>query len=451
VDEFRLLGPLEAVVGGEPIRLAAPKPRALLALLLLNRNRVVPTERLIDELWGENPPARATKTLQVYVSQLRKALGPERLVTRPPGYVLQVGEGELDVERFESLAAAAREQLSVGNARAAVAGLKEALALWRGPALREFRSEPFGEPAAARLEELRLDAVEDRLQAELDAGATAAVVPELEELVAAEPFRERPRALLMLALYRSDRQADALELYRRTRELFVDELGIEPGPVLQELERAILRQDSDLRLPAPPPLPREAEAPPPAPRRRRLLFALAVLGAALVVGISVAALVRGGGSGDHQTTQGDSALRVFVHRVEGFLDQSRTGREGVKIAIDGALGCRFSPAAATVKLDTVQRNRQSLLDQIAALHVPPGAEALRASDLLQKATAASIAADAVYQDWLRAKTSCSSLGRPPAAARTADVRATRLKQRFLVAFDPLARRFAQRVWTADEF
>src|ERR671934_3162931 len=256
MDEFRLLGPLEAFVEGEPIRLAAPKPRALLALLLLNRNRVVPTERLIDELWGDDPPSRATKTLQVYVSQLRKALGPDRLVTRPPGYELRVEEGELDVERFESLAAAAREQLSVGNARAAVAGLKEALALGRGPALREFRSEPFGEPAASRLEELRLAAVEDRLQAELDAGNAAGTVSELEELVAAEPFRERPRALLMLALYRSDRQADALELYRRTRELFVDELGIEPGPVLQELEKAILRQDSDLRLPAPPPPPR---------------------------------------------------------------------------------------------------------------------------------------------------------------------------------------------------
>src|SRR5919109_2375730 len=193
MDEFRLLGPLEAFVQGEPIRLAAPKPRALLALLLLNRNRVVPTERLVDELWGEEPPARATKALQVYVSQLRKALGPERLVTRSPGYELRVDEGELDVERFESLVAAAREQLGAGNARAAVGGLKEALELWRGPALREFRSESFAELAAARLEDQRLAAVEDRLQAELDSGEAARVVPELEELVTAEPLRERPR------------------------------------------------------------------------------------------------------------------------------------------------------------------------------------------------------------------------------------------------------------------
>src|ERR671929_1285114 len=147
MDEFRLLGPLEAFVEGQPIRLAAPKPRALLALLLLNRNRVVPTERLIDELWGDEPPARATKTLQVYVSQLRKALGPERLVTRPPGYVLRVDEEELDVARFESLAAAAREQLSAGEARAAAQGPRDALRLWRGPALREFRAEPFAELA----------------------------------------------------------------------------------------------------------------------------------------------------------------------------------------------------------------------------------------------------------------------------------------------------------------
>src|SRR5918911_5334746 len=173
MDEFRLLGPLEAFVEGEPIRLAAPKPRALLALPPLNHTRVAPTERLIDELGGDDPPARATKTLQVYVSQLRKALGPERLVTRPPGYVLQVGEGELDVERFESLAAAAREQLGAGNARAAVEGLKEALALWRGPALREFRSEPFGESAAGRLEGPRLEGVGERLPRGLAPGTHA--------------------------------------------------------------------------------------------------------------------------------------------------------------------------------------------------------------------------------------------------------------------------------------
>src|SRR5438105_9182716 len=243
-------------------------------------------ERLVDELWGEEPPARATKALQVYVSQLRKALGPERLVTRPPGYELRVDEEELDVARFESLAAAAREQLSTGNARAAAAGLREALELWRGPALREFRAEPFAELAAARLEDQRLAAVEDRLQAELDTGEAARVVPELEELVAAEPLRERPRELLMLPLYRAGRQADALDLYRRTRDLFVNELGIEPGSALRELEQAVLRQDTALR--APPRRPRRAApepgAEPPPPRRQWPLVVAALAAILLATG-----------------------------------------------------------------------------------------------------------------------------------------------------------------------
>ena len=180
--------------------LPAGKPRALLARLLLDAGRVVAVETLVEAIWAEPVPPSAFKVLQVHVSQLRKALGPERLVTRLPGYELLVVEGEFDVDRFETLAAAAREQLSAGNLRAAAKGLKEALDLWRGPALREFRSEPFGEPAAARLEDLRLGVIEDRLQAELDAGTTAGLIPQLEELVAAQPFRDRPRELLMRAV-----------------------------------------------------------------------------------------------------------------------------------------------------------------------------------------------------------------------------------------------------------
>jgi DNA-binding SARP family transcriptional activator len=442
VDEFRLLGPLEAVVDGTPVRLAAEKPRALLALLLLNRNRVVPTERLVDELWGEEPPARATKALQVYVSQLRKALGPDRLVTRSPGYELRVDEGELDVARFESLVTAAREQLSAGNAKAAAKGLREALDLWRGPALREFRSEPFAELAAARLEDQRLAAVEDRLQAELDTGEAARVVPELEELVAAEPLRERPRELLMLALYRAGRQADALDLYRRTRDLFVNELGIEPGPGLRELEQAVLRQDTALR--APPRRARPVSEPgaePLPPRRQWPLVVAAIAAILLATGAVAGFLLRGN---DH------SELQVFVVKLENFLRQSRDGRDQVKQAINGALGCRVSPAATETKLDSVTRNRQSLLDQLAALHVPPGREALRASDLLQKAIAASIAVDGVYRDWLRAHPKCPH-GAPPAVLSAADARATRLKLQFLAAFNPLAKRFGKRTWKADEF
>jgi DNA-binding SARP family transcriptional activator len=443
VDEFRLLGPLEAVVDGTPVRLQAEKPRALLALLLLNRNRVVPTERLVDELWGEEPPARATKALQVYVSQLRKALGPERLVTRPPGYELRVDEGELDVARFESLVAAAREQLSAGNAKAAVQGLREALELWRGPALREFRAEPFAELAAARLEDQRLAAVEDRLQAELDSGEAPRAVPELEELVAAEPLRERPRELLMLALYRAGRQADALDLYRRTRDLFVNELGIEPGPGLRELEQAVLRQDTALR--APPRRPRqpapEPGAEPPPPRRQWPLVVAALAAILLATGAVAGFLLRGNGNSEQQT---------FVVKLENFLHQSSDGRVQVRKAINGALGCRVSPAATETRLDSVTRNRQSLLDQLAALHVPPGREALRASDLLQKAIAASIAVDGVYRDWLRAHPKCPH-GALPHALTAADARATTLKRRFLAAFNPLAARYGKRTWKADEF
>ena len=264
--EFRLLGPLEALIEGNSVNLAAAKPRALLALLLLHRNRVVPTETLIDELWGDEPPARATKTLQVYVSQLRKELGPDRLVTRAPGYELRIGEDELDVDRFEKLAAEARERLAAGDAAGAVEGMRRALDLWRGPALLEFR-EPFAERASARLEDLRLAAVEDLLSAALEAGEAAGIVPELEELVASHPLRERPRELLMLALYRAGRQADALELFRRTRELFVSELGIEPSASLRELEQAMLRQDTALL--ETPRAKRAARMPPDAARPRR--------------------------------------------------------------------------------------------------------------------------------------------------------------------------------------
>jgi hypothetical protein len=365
-------------------------------------------------------------------------------VTRPPGYELRVDEEELDVARFESLAAAAREQLSAGNAKAAAKGLREALELWRGPALREFRSEPFAEIAAARLEDLRLGAVEDRLQAELDAGEAARVVPELEELVAAEPLRERPRELLMLALYRAGRQADALDLYRRTRDLFVNELGIEPGPALRELEQAVLRQDESLAAPTrrrPRPVGEALAEAPPRPSRGPLVLAFAVAAVLLVSAVAATLLLRGGGN---------SELQSFVLKMENFLAQSRPGRKQVRGTIQAALSCKLSPATTEARLDSVTRNRQSLLDQIAALHVPPGREALRASDLLQTAIAASIAVDGFYRDWFRAHPTCPR-GSPPPSLRAADARATKLKQRFLAAFNPLARRFGQREWKVDEF
>jgi DNA-binding SARP family transcriptional activator len=452
VYEFRLLGPLEALIDGNPVNLAAAKPRALLALLLLNRNRVVATETLIDELWGEEPPARATKTLQVYVSQLRKELGQERLLTRAPGYELRVAEEELDVDRFEKLVAEGRARLAAGDPTAAAEGMRSALALWRGPALQEFRTEPFAERAAARLEDQRLAAVEDWLHAALEAGESADIVPELEELVASQPLRERPRELLMLALYRAGRQADALELFRRTRELFVSELGIEPSASLRDLEQAMLRQDTDLleRIPpaASPSMPTVA----PPERRRGARWAPVAAAALVAAGIAAVLLVHDGGSNSRTTTtNGDPQVRSFVYKLENFLSQSHDGRVQVTRAIAGAFDCSLSPDVAAAQLDQVQRNRQSLLEQVAALHVPGSEVSLHASDLFQQATHASIAADWIYRDWLRSRDTCPRGSRLPAAARAADARATALKRRFLLVFDPLAGRFGRRTWSANEF
>jgi len=435
VDEFRLLGPLEVVLGGKAVPLAAAKPRALLTLLLLDRNRVVSTERLIDELWSDEPPARATKTLQVYVSQLRKTLGPDRLVTQPTGYVLRIETGELDLDRFEELTADARGKLQAGDAAGARDRLREAQQLWRG------RSE------VPSLEELRFAADEDLMYASLESGDAAETIPELERLVAEQPLRERPRELLMLALYRSGRQADALELFRSTRDLFVGELGIEPSAALRELEGAMLRQEPGLDVRA-----RRTVAEAPRDRRRRnwALVAAVVL-AVVVAAIATALVARDGDGAGTPTTRADPQLRSFVYTLENFLTQSHDGRVAVRRAITGALDCSLSPQVAAGQLDGVEQNRQSLLQQLAALHVPAGDAALQASDLLQRAIHASISADLIYRDWLRRRTTCNSGPQVPLAAARTSARATALKKRFLAAFDPLARRYDRRIWRADQF
>ena len=235
--QFRILGPLE-VLGddGLPVPLGGPRPRALLAMLLLQPNRPVSTDQLIDAVWGESPPASAPNALQVHVHALRRALGADRIATRPPGYLLRVDDGELDAQRFERLVA---EEKPV-----------EALALWRGPALADLAHEPFARAEAARLDDARLAALEARIAADLERGRHAALTAELEALVAAHPHRERLRAQQMLALYRSGRQADALAAYRDARAT-LDELGIEPSAELRSLEQQILRQDPAL-VPARP-------------------------------------------------------------------------------------------------------------------------------------------------------------------------------------------------------
>lgn len=249
--EFRILGPLEALDGGRAVPLGGARQRAVLALLLTHANEVVSTDRLIDALWGDHPPRTALNTVQFYVSRLRKALPRMALETRPPGYVLAVGPDELDLRRFEELAARAADAAPAEAAQL----LREALALWRGEPLADVAFEPFVQVEIVRLQELHLAAVEARVEADLVLGRHVAVTPELEALMLEHPLRERLRAQLIIALYRSGRQADALEAYQDARRVLTDELGLEPGPALRQLQQAVLAQDPglDVQLEASPP------------------------------------------------------------------------------------------------------------------------------------------------------------------------------------------------------
>jgi DNA-binding SARP family transcriptional activator len=246
MHEFRVLGPLEVLAGDRPVRLGGRKQRAALAILLLSANRVVSVERLADDLYAGAPPVTAVTQVQRQVSELRKLLGAEAIETRSPGYLIRVESGALDLERFERLTGDAGEALERGDAERAAALFREALELWRGAPLADLAYESFAQTAIARLEELRLTALEQLFEAELACGRDAQLVPELEALVWDHPLRERVRGLLMLALYRSGRQADALDEYRRAREALVEGLGIEPSPALRELERRMLAQDPAL-------------------------------------------------------------------------------------------------------------------------------------------------------------------------------------------------------------
>jgi DNA-binding SARP family transcriptional activator len=276
--EFRILGPLEVRARGEAVPLGGTRQRAVLLLLLLHANDVVPAERLIDDLWGQRAPATAAHGVQVYVSNLRKLLAQTgddgRLVSRSPGYVLRVEPGELDLERFERLVADARSALRDGAAPAAAETLREALALWRGSPLVDFAYEVFAQAPIARLEELRLVATEERIDADLLCGRHRELVSELEALAAAHPLRERLHGQLMLALYRSGRQAEALEVFQQARRVLVDELGIDPTPKLQQLELAILRQDPALDAMPDQPTGASVPAAPSSADRRSILLSV---------------------------------------------------------------------------------------------------------------------------------------------------------------------------------
>ena len=278
--EVRVLGPVEVSVAGRPLPLGGTKQRAVLAVLALQADRVVSVDRLVDALWGQAPPDSAVNAVQVYVSRLRKTLHTDQpdspaaiLRRRSPGYVLELDEADrLDLHRFERLAGEGVRAVGAAPERAA-AILREALDLWRGRPLAEFADEPFAPPEMSRLEEKRLTTLEARIEADLGVGRHAELVGELQGLVGQHPLREGLQHRLMLSLYRSGRQAEALAAYRRTREILAEELGVDPCPALQELEGAILAQDRRLDWiaplgspgPMPPSVPRPNSAGPMPP------------------------------------------------------------------------------------------------------------------------------------------------------------------------------------------
>jgi len=332
--DYRLLGPLEVRDGARLVGLGGEKQQALLAILLLHCNEAVSAERLVDDLWGESQPPSARGTLHAYVSRLRRALGANGasarstggpapasgsgapLLTRGRGYLLQVAPGELDVDRFGDLVERGRDALAAGRPAEAAGILRKALELWRGPPLGEFSFEPFAQAAIAQLEELHLDAVEERVEADLELGQAREVIRELRELVARNPLRERPRAQLMLALYRSGRQAEALEAYQEFRRALSGELGLEPGPGLRQIELAILARDPTLDLPAGAAASHEPAAGslvgPDGEARVRRWPALIVVASTLIALAVIGALIAssGGGRGLPAVIPGDSVGAV---------------------------------------------------------------------------------------------------------------------------------------------
>jgi YVTN family beta-propeller protein len=326
--EFWILGPLQVVADGRPVVVGAPKVRALLAVLLLHRGEVISTDGLIEALWGERASPTAAKTVQVYVSNLRKTLGNGLLVTQARGYVLQAGPGQLDVDRFEALVEQGRQALERGDALTGATVLREALAVWRGPALVDFAYEPFAQAEIARLEEARLAALEDRIDADLAVGEHARLVGELVALAREHALRERLRGQLMLALYRSGRQADALEAYRDGRRELLDELGLEPGRALQELERAILVHDPALEAPR-----RSAARRSPATPQSRLGGGVLIAAAgALLLAVLAAVGVKLAGSGP-------STVRVAPNSV------AEIDVRGGRVVAAAPVGVRPGPIA----------------------------------------------------------------------------------------------------------
>ena len=347
--DFRILGPLEVLDDERPLDVGGGKQRSVLALLLLHANEVVSSDRLIDELWPDEPPASAAKIIQAHVSRLRKALdgaGDAVLQTRSRGYLLRVEPGQLDLDRFRELLEEGRGVLAVGNAEAAAATLRAALALWRGPPLAEFTYESFAQEEIARLEELRLAALEERIEADLALGRHDDVVQELKQLVRRHPLRERLRGQLMLALYRSGRHAEALEVYRDLRRTLFEELGLEPSPTLQQLERSILAHDEALQ----PPRRRSVH------ERARSRGALLVAAGALVL-IAAATTVAvieltGNGSSRGLPAVAPDSVGIIDPRSNTIVGQVPVGATPTHIAFhDGSVWVISEPDETVTRID----------------------------------------------------------------------------------------------------
>jgi predicted ATPase/DNA-binding SARP family transcriptional activator len=368
--DFRVLGPLEVSAGGTPLALGGPQQRAVLAVLLLNANSAVSRDRLVDALWGETPPATSKNALQVAVHGLRKVLGRERVLTHGTGYRLDIHPGELDLERFLELLENARgEPPAVASAM-----LREALALRRGIALADLEGAHFVAAERERLEELQRAALERRIDADLELGHTGELVPELEQLVAEQPYRERLRRQLMLALYRSGRQADALQAYRDARETLVDDLGVEPSRELQELEAAILRQDPALDAAAPS-RPARPKLPTPAqPIVGRAFDVAAVSALVRTPSTRLVTLTGPGGTGKTRLAleaahelQGDFAGGVVLVDLSPVRDPALVGSTvahavGVSTDVDVDLADRIAAAVAGQETLFVVDNFEHVLE-----------------------------------------------------------------------------------------
>jgi DNA-binding SARP family transcriptional activator/streptogramin lyase len=378
--DFRLLGPLEVADDRGEVPVGGGRRRALLALLLLHRNEVVPSDRLIDALWDGRPPPTAAKALQVHVSGLRKDLAQgaggngAALRTRAGGYVLEVAPGDVDVARFERAVAEGEQARVEGREREASALLREGLAMWRGPPLVDFAYDGFAQREIARLGELRLAALEQRIDADLALGRHRQVVAELEDLAAANPLRERLRGQLMLALHRCGRQADALEVYRTGRSRSVAELGLEPGAELRELQDRILADDPQLAPPPPPP-----RAPWP---ERRAPVAIFVAGV-LLVAAAVAVLLRETGGGE--PSRAAPALDIAPNSVAGL--DARSGRALFAVPLPGrptdmaAAGDRLFAVSIDSSALTVVDGAARRLSRTVPLPMRPAAVAVDGDDV----------------------------------------------------------------------